>query len=255
MPLSCPIQGGKASQECDRERVVSHKPGVSAAGQGADEALHFEPHEVWGHGGRVQAGAGGDLVDVGFVGTDGVVEDSLVEREAGLGGGFLDLGCLRGGGEEGHEVIEDVIAIHDKFGPLLNEAIAARRCGLVDRARNGKNGSPLLDGLLGGDEGATSCGRLDDEESATPSGDDSISIGKGLFVGESVNGILADDGSAGDDAFGEREVFRRVELTDPGADDGDGASFGCKGGLVGDGIDPPCESADDRVTGVGDLEA
>ena len=191
-----------------------------------------------------------------FVGAEGVVEDFFVEAEVGDGGwGLLGFGGLGGGGEEGHQVIEDVIAIDDEFGALLDEAVATEGGGFVDGAGDGVDGAAGFDGLLGGDEGTAAAGGFDDEEAAAPTGDDAVSVGEGLFIGEAVDGILADDGAVFGDAFGEGLVFGGVEFADAGADDGDGAAFGGEGGFVGGGVDAAGEAADDGVAGVGDLEA
>jgi hypothetical protein len=143
------------------------------------------------------------------------------------GGGFSVLGALGAVGKS-VEVVEDVIAIDDEFGTLLNEAVATERGGFVNRAGHGIHGAAGFEGLLRGDERAAAARGLDHQQGAAPASDDAIAIGKGLFVRDAIDWILAEHGTVFCDALGEGLIFGRVKLADAGADDGNGAAFAAR---------------------------
>ncbi len=178
------------------------------------------------------------------------MDEEFVAGEGGGGFGRDEGGLL---GEEDAHVVEDVGGGGDQLRALLDEAVRANGGGVVDATGDGVDRAALLAGLGGADEGAALRTRLDDEDAERAAGDDAVAHGEGLAVGLRAHGELGDDGARGGNFFGEGLVFRRVELEEAAAEDGDGAALRGEGGLVGGGVDAPGEAADNRNAGVGEL--
>lgn len=225
---------------------------VEFAWEGLDEGFHFEFDEGGVDEGDGELGLVGDVVDVEFVLAEGLVDEGFVVGEVGEESA---VGFVCGDGEEWEEVefFGDVGGLLDEFGALLDELVAAVGGGAVDVAWDGEDGAALVDGLVGGDEGAAAGAGFDDEGAGGPAADDAVALWEGGFVWGVVDGVFADDGAVGGDAFCEGCVFWWVEFGVAGADDGDGAAFGGECAFVGGGVDAAGEAADDGVAAEGEL--
>src|SRR5438270_6115370 len=120
-----------------------------------------------------------DLVDRRFSRFNRIINSSLLirERRQWTHGRFRSWFGFR---QENLEIIENVVGVHDEFCALLDQSVGANRARRIDVTGHGVDRAALLERLRRGDERAAVRAGFDNQDSMTPTRDNSITHRKGL---------------------------------------------------------------------------
>ena len=258
--------GTPATLRC-QPQAPSEDPDVVFAGELADFVAQFEFEEG---GEDLRAGERGvesfdQLVDVdGGVGLDGG-EDLLlrggefgggrrIEQGCGARRGKLGLTLLELEADFGGEFLEDILPGGGQLGSLLDEGVGGPGEFVGDVAGDGEDFPALLQGAAAGDAGAAELSGFDHQDAARQAADDAVAQGEIVRIGAGGERKFADQRAAQfEDLLAELAIFAGIDDIDAGAEDGDGASAGLHGSLVGDGVDAAGHAADDDQAAVGEV--
>ena len=109
-------------------------------------------------------------------------------------------------------------------------------------------------GLVCRDQGSTAPWRLHDKDALAHSGDDAVAQGEGLPVGHVENGEFGKNRAVLGNSIGESRVFRRIDVSDAGTQNGNGSAASSESRFMGGGIDPAGEARDDGHSGMSELK-
>ena len=123
------------------------------------------------------------------------------------------------GWQEHLEILQDIAAVDDQFGAVLDRAGCSQSSWAGQWGRARRKRSALFHGLVGGDQGAAARRSLDHQDSLAHSAYDPVAQGKRLAVRNVRTGNCRDHRSVAQfrDPVGEGPVFRRVEVADAGS--------------------------------------
>ena len=146
--------------------------------------------------------------------------------------------------EVGHQIFRP----QSDTGAVAQQTQPADGSGAVDSTREHVHVLSLLERPAHGDQAARAFPGLDDEERAREPAEHAVSLREVEAPWRGVERELREQraGAARDDALGEVLVLGRVDASQPGSEDRDGAAARRERSAVRGGVDAACEAADDR---------